>query len=257
MRPLSVVIITLNEEKNIARCLESVKNLADEILVVDSFSTDATKSICIDHGVTFLEQSFLGYIEQKNFALGKAKYDFVLSLDADEALDETLCNSIAREKTSDFPVDAYTMNRLSYYCGKWIRHGTWYPDTKLRLLNRHKGNWGGTNPHDKLEMQNGIDAQHLKGDILHYTYYTMEEHMLQANKFSTIAAKAMNKQGKKSNWFKILVNPAIAFLTSFVIKGGFLDGFYGYCIARTHSFQTFQKYIKLMQIQRQGRSDDR
>jgi len=251
MRSLSVVIITLNEEKNIARCLESVKNLADEILVVDSFSNDATKAICIAHGVTFLEQPFLGYIEQKNFALGKAKHEFVLSLDADEALDETLCTSIAHEKASDFPAEAYTMNRLSYYCGQWIRHGSWYPDTKLRLLNRHKGKWGGTNPHDKLEMNDGITSQHLKGDILHYTYYTMEEHMLQANKFSTIAAKAMLNQGKKSNWFKIVINPFTAFFTSYVVKAGFLDGFFGYCIARTHAFQTFQKYIKLMQLQRQ------
>src|SRR4030095_13187537 len=120
---------------------------------------------------------------------------------------EKVCISIAHEKASDFPAEAYTMNRLSYYCGQWIRHGSWYPDTKLRLLNRHKGKWGGTNPHDKLEMKNGVTAQHLKGDILHYTYYTMEEHMLQANKFSTIAAKAMLNQGKKSNWFKIVVNP--------------------------------------------------
>jgi glycosyltransferase involved in cell wall biosynthesis len=126
MRQLSVVIITLNEEKNIARCLESVKNLADEILVVDSLSNDATKSICIAHGVTFLEQSFLGYIEQKNFALSKAKHEFVLSLDADEALDETLSTSIAHEKASDFPAEAYTMNRLSY-CGQWISMATGIP----------------------------------------------------------------------------------------------------------------------------------
>jgi len=251
MRSLSVVIITLNEEKNIGRCLESVKNLADEILVVDSYSTDATQSICLAHGATFLQQAFLGYIEQKNFALSKAKHDFVLSLDADEALDPALLESIAREKATDFPFEAYTMNRLSYYCGQWIRHGSWYPDKKLRLLNRHKGKWGGTNPHDKLETQVNVPVQHLSGDILHYTYYTMEEHMLQANKFSSIAASAMNKQGKKSNWFKILVNPAIAFITSFFVKAGFLDGFYGYCIARTHAFQTFQKYIKLMQLQKQ------
>ena len=250
MRPLSVVIITLNEEKNIGRCLESVKNLADEILVVDSYSTDGTQSICLAHGVTFLQQSFLGYIEQKNFALSKAKHDFVLSLDADEALDPALLQSIGREKAADFPFEAYSMNRLSYHCGQWIRHGSWYPDKKLRLLNRHKGKWGGTNPHDKLEMEVKAPVQHLSGDILHYTYYTMEEHMLQANKFSTIAANAMNKQGKKSNWFKILVNPATAFFTSFFVKAGFLDGFYGYCIARTHAFQTFQKYIKLMQLQK-------
>ena len=251
MRPLSVVIITLNEEKNIGRCLNSVKNIADEILVVDSHSTDATRSICLAHGVTFVEQAFLGYIEQKNFALSHAHNDFVLSLDADEALDEKLIQSIMLEKEADFPSEAYTMNRLSYYCGQWIRHGSWYPDKKLRLLNRHRGKWGGTNPHDKLEMQSSVPVRHLKGDILHYTYYTLEEHMLQANKFSTISARAMMKQGKKSNWFKILLNPAIAFFTSYIVKAGFLDGFYGYCIARTQAFQTFQKYIKLMQLQRQ------
>jgi len=250
MRQLSVVIITLNEEKNIARCLESVKKLADEILVVDSFSNDATKAICIAHGVTFLEQPFLGYIEQKNFALGKAKHEFVLSLDADEALDETLCTSIAHEKASDFPAEAYTMNRLSYYCGQWIRHGSWYPDTKLRLLNRHKGKWGGTNPHDKLEMNDGITSQHLKGDILHYSFNSFEEHADQNNKFSSISAESLFKRGKKTNLFKIVFNPSWAFVRSYWLRLGFLDGFYGFVIAVNIAHLTFLKHSKLYKKQK-------
>src|SRR5471030_233137 len=126
MSSLSVVIITYNEEKNIDRCLRSLRGIADEIVVVDSLSTDNTESICMQYGVRFISQPFLGYIEQKNFALDQASHDHVLSLDADESLSELLLESIADEKQKGFPVDGYTMNRCSSFCGKWIRHGAWY-----------------------------------------------------------------------------------------------------------------------------------
>ncbi|HZI54894.1 MAG TPA: glycosyltransferase family 2 protein [Chitinophagaceae bacterium] len=124
MKKLSVTIITFNEEKHIERCLRSVKGVADEIVIVDSLSADKTKEICLSHSVVFIEQPFLGYIEQKNFALSKASYEHVLCLDADEALSDELAASVMKEKEKGFPVDGYTMNRLNYYCGKWIRHGT-------------------------------------------------------------------------------------------------------------------------------------
>src|SRR6516225_8076489 len=148
MTSVSIVIITFNEEKNIRRCLESVKEIADEIVVVDSLSTDHTKSICKEFGVRFIEQKFLGYIEQKNFALDQAKYDYVLSLDADEAISKELVKSIQEVKQNP-ESDGYRMNRLTNFCGKWIKHGSWYPDTKLRVFNRKKARWGGINPHDK------------------------------------------------------------------------------------------------------------
>ena len=174
MTALSVVIITFNEEKNIGRCLQSIQSIANEVIVVDSLSTDATENICKQYNVRFISQSFLGYIEQKNFALQQASNDYVLSLDADEMLSDDLIKSIASIKTKTSLADAYSMNRCSSFCGKWIKHGSWYPDKKIRLLNTKKGKWGGTNPHDKIEMQTGSNIQHVKGDLFHYSYYSLE-----------------------------------------------------------------------------------
>ncbi len=247
---LSVAIITFNEEKNIARCLQSVQAIADEILIVDSFSTDKTKEIVQGYkNIKYIEQSFLGYIEQKNFALKNASNDFILSLDADEALDEILIQNILVEKDKGFLNDAYSMNRCSNFCGKWIKYGTWYPDVKLRLFNKNMGNWGGTNPHDKVELKQNIKPTHLEGDILHYTYYTIEEMITQMNKFTTIQAQAMHQQGKRSNWIKMFINPIVAFINGFVCKAGFLNGFDGFTIAKTVAYQTHLKYAKLKRLQ--------
>ena len=251
---LSVSIITFNEEKNIARCIRSVAEIADEIVVVDSLSTDNTKQICLDLGTKFIEQPFLGYKEQKNFALEQVQHDHVLSLDADEALSPELLSSIKREKAAGFAASGYTMNRRSWYCDSWIYHGYWYPDTKLRLAKRSKVNWKGINPHDKLEIDSSEKVVHLAGDILHYTYYTIDEHVQQGNKFSTIAAKAYFEQGKRSSILKLLVNPAWAFFSSYLLKKGFLDGFNGYVISKQTANQTFLKYAKLLQLQRQAKA---
>lgn len=252
MASLSVVIITYNEEKNIRRCLESVRGLAAEIVVVDSLSTDGTEGICHEFGVRFIEQAFLGYIEQKNFALDQAVHDMVLSLDADEALDEPLRAAIVQVMEDGFPADGYMMNRCSNYCGKWIRHGSWYPDRKLRLWNRRKGRWGGVNPHDKVEMQAGSRITRLPGDILHYSYYSFSEHIAQLNRFTSIQAAAMYKQGKRASLIKLVASPVAAFIAGYFFKGGFLDGADGLMIARSVSYQTFAKYVKLLELQRKG-----
>ena len=249
MQPLSVSIITFNEEKNIARCLDSIKDIANEIVVIDSNSTDNTESICRQYGVKFLKQSFLGYIEQKNFALEQCKHNAVLCLDADECLSPTLIKSIKEAKLKDFPADAYTMNRCTNFCGKWIKNGTWYPDKKLRLFNKQKGKWAGTNPHDKIEMTDNIKPVFFKGDIYHYSYYTVEEVLTQQNKFTTIQAKAMLQQGKRSSVFKLIINPLVAFVSGYVFKLGFLDGVDGFFIASTVSYNTMVKYYKLLRLQ--------
>lgn len=250
MTPFSVVIITYNEEKNIGRCLESVKDVADEIIVVDSMSTDGTKAICASYSVTFIEQPFLGYIEQKNFAMNSASNNYVLSLDADECLSDELKKSILTEKQNDFTFDCYRMNRLSSFCGQWIKHGTWYPDRKIRLINRQKGKWGGVNPHDKIVMIEDTSLKQLRGDMLHYTYETIDQIMAQTNKFTTIQSKAMFEQGKRSNVIKLVVSPLTAFISSYIIKRGFLDGYNGFIIARFASHATLAKYAKLLHLQR-------
>jgi glycosyltransferase involved in cell wall biosynthesis len=242
---ISVVIITFNEERNIARCLDSVAEIADEIVVVDSFSKDRTKEVCSNYpSVRFLENPFKGHIEQKNFALDQAKFDIVLSLDADEALSENLKKSIWEVKRN-MQFDAYEFNRLSNYCGDWIRHGSWYPDVKLRLFNRHKVRWQGINPHDKAELIVPGKVKHLKGDLLHYTYYTVDEHTRKLDYFSTLAAEAYFKKGKKAGIFQLLVNPSFAFFRDYILRRGFLDGYSGWLIARLTAFYTLQKYAKL------------
>jgi glycosyltransferase involved in cell wall biosynthesis len=250
MAPLSAAIITLNEEKNIGRCLESLKDIADEIVVVDSGSTDKTKEICEGFGVRFIVQPFLGYIQQKNFALDATTYPHVLSLDADEALSPELRNSIVTAKANGFPCTGYTMNRLSWFCDSWIRHGSWYPDRKLRLVFKLAARWVGLNPHDKLELTKPSTEKHLAGDLLHYTYYSLDEYILQGNKFSSISAKAMFEEGKKAGYINLIWNPFMAFIKNYVFRAGFMDGFNGYIIARQSASQTFFKYAKLIKLQR-------
>lgn len=244
MEKLSVVVITFNEERNIGRCIESVKKIADEIVVLDSFSTDRTAEIAGRMGATVFRQTFAGYIEQKNNALQLASHPFVLSLDADEAIDPVL--EAAIEKVKQAPAaKGYSMNRCTNYCGRFIRHGTWYPDRKLRLFYKTEAGWAGINPHDKVALHGGGPVVHLPGDILHYSYDSLEEHISQNNRFSTISAQTYLEKGKKAGWFKMVVNPLWAFINCYLIRGGFLDGFYGWVIAVNVAHLTFMKYYKL------------
>ena len=164
---ISVAVITFNEERNIERCLKSVVSLADEIVVVDSLSSDKTVEIAQTNGARVVSQKFLGYIEQKNFAIDQCSNDWVLSLDADECLSETLLANLNAIKNNPPAADGIRMARMTSYCGQWIKHGGWYPDKKVRLINKHKARWGGINPHDELIVQGLV--KEVKGDILHYS----------------------------------------------------------------------------------------
>jgi glycosyltransferase involved in cell wall biosynthesis len=245
MIPLSAVIITFNEEKNIGRCIDSLIGIADDIVVVDSFSTDKTEAICRSKGVRFVQHAFEGHIQQKNWAITQATYPHVLSLDADEALDETLKRSILAVK-QDWKKQGYYMNRLTCYCGKWIRHCGWYPDKKLRLWDSTKGHWTGINPHDKYELHAGDEnTAHLKGDILHYSFYTIEQHIKQVDYFTNISSKALFEKGKKANTLHLLINPVVKFFRDYIFKLGFLDGYYGFIVCRISAKATYLKYTKL------------
>lgn len=248
---ISAVIITFNEEKNIQRCLNSLEGVVDEIVVVDSFSTDKTQEICKKHNVQFVSHAFEGHIQQKNWAITQASNKYVLSLDADEALSEELKKSILEVK-NNWQHEGYCFNRMTNYCGKWIKHGHWYPDVKLRLWDSTKGKWGGKNPHDTYLLNSGEKGKHIKGDLHHYSYYTVEEHWKQADKFSTIAAKAYHEAGKKSSWFKVMFSPLSRFVSSYFFNGGFLDGQYGWVIARITYWETRQKYLKLKELYLKG-----
>lgn len=251
MTPISAVIITFNEEKNIGRCLESLQGIADDIVVLDSFSTDRTQAICESFGVRFVQHPFAGHIEQKNEAISHAKFPHVLSLDADEALDEALKKSILEVK-ENWTHSGYTMNRLTNYCGHWIRHCGWYPDTKLRLWDSRLGKWGGTNPHDKFEFLDAKTAsKHLKGDLLHYSYYTREDHYKQIEYFTTILAKAQFETGKKAPLLTWIFSPVVKFFKDYFIKLGILDGAAGFTICRLSAYATFVKYKKLRKLHRE------
>ena len=245
MPQLSVVIITFNEEKNIARCLDSIKEIADDVVVIDSFSTDKTEEICKTKGARFIQHKFEGHIEQKNYAITMANYPHILSLDADEVLDAELKKSILEVK-NNWRYDGYYMNRLTNYCGKWIRHSGWYPDSKLRLWDSRKGSWGGTNPHDKYMMFAGDKTtSSLKGDILHYSYYTLDDHYKQVNYFTDILAKAQFEKGQKVSLLKWYLSPVVKFFRDYIFKLGFLDGLAGYTVCKISAYATYLKYKKL------------
>ncbi len=246
MIKVSAVIITYNEEKSIARCLRSLKTVADEIIVVDSFSSDNTKAICLEEGAKFTEHVFEGHIQQKNVALSLASHDFVLSLDADEYLSEELIHSISTVKKNTTQ-QAYSMNRVTGIGGRWIYSTDWYPDRKLRLWNKAVGEWGGYNPHDTVILKKGIAVSHLKGDLMHDGYVDYNDLMQKANQYARIFAQA-NQHKKSSTVFKILYKSMYTFIRNYIIKFGFMSGFDGLVISVTNTYYTFFKYAMLREL---------
>ncbi|MEW6467489.1 MAG: glycosyltransferase family 2 protein [Bacteroidota bacterium] len=254
MPSLSVVIITYNEERNIGRCLDSVKDIADEIVVLDSFSTDRTEAICKEKGAKFFQHAFDGHIEQKNRAVTYARFPHVLSLDADEALSEELKRSILEVKNT-WTRDGYYMNRLTNYCGKWIKHCGWYPDAKLRLWDSRKGKWTGVNPHDRYEMLEGDrNTGFLRGDLLHYSYYTLDDHYRQIDYFTDISARELFRKDARAGWLRTYSSPVIKFVRDYFIKLGFLDGKAGFTISRISAYGAFLKYKKLRTLRANAKS---
>ena len=247
MIKLSAVIITFNEERNIGRCLDALAGVVDEVVIVDSFSTDKTEEICRAKGARFLQNRFEGFGAQKNWALMQASYPCVLSLDADEALSEELRNSILLVK-NNWQHDGYTMNRLTNYCGQWIRHSGWYPDRKLRLFDRRKGRWGDDAVHEKVIMEAGSTTGHLEGDLLHYSYYNVDEHIERVRKYADLSARAMFAQGKRTTWLKVIFSPVFKFLRNYVLKLGVLDGAAGWTICKIAAYETYLKYRTLLRL---------
>ncbi len=247
MYPLSLVIITFNEEKNIGRCISSAREVADEVIVLDSYSTDNTVEIARSLGAIIYQEKFRGYIGQKNYAMKLATHNYILSLDADEALSPALAASILKVKKTLYH-RAYSMNRCTSFCGHFIRHGLWYPDRKVRLFDRTVAQWGGLNPHDKIILDGNYIPQHLEGDILHYSFNTTEDLVWQGNRLSSIAASSLYANGNTSSWLKMLIHPSWAFINGYFFRRGFLDGVNGFTIAIHTSHQVFMKYNKLYKL---------
>ena len=256
MIKLSVVIITFNEEKNLPRCLDSVKELADEILVVDSLSSDNTLSIAQGYGARTISQKFLGHIEQKNFACANAQYDWILSLDADEALDPILADNIKKVKAGP-QAQAFRFARLNNFCGKWIYHSGWYPDAKIRLFNRREGMWKGENPHDRLELHDANSKPlFLKGNLLHYSFYSISDYVKKIERYTEIASRLRVEKGKNYSLLQIWLVPKWKFFSDYIFRLGILDGYAGYLVCRLNAMETMIKYAKTRQYaewKKQGR----
>lgn len=245
---LSAVIIALNEEDRIEDALKSCLDTADEIVVVDSYSTDKTVEIAKKYGAKIFQKEFVDYGSQKNFALQKATYEWVLNLDADERISERLKEEIIKlKKEKHIKPDGFLINRKTSYLGRWIKHSGWYPDRKLRLFKKEKSRWQGR-IHERLLLDG--ETARLAGDILHYTYRDMNDHIKRLNRYSRMQAQDIVKNKKNCLYLRSLLLPPITFLRFYVWKAGFLDGFPGLIIALVSSWATAMKYLKAIEIRK-------
>lgn len=240
---LSVVIITLNEARNLGRCLESVQGLADDIVVVDSFSTDSTRDIAERFGARFIQRKFDGYVHQKNFADQQAAFSHILALDADEALTPELALEIAMVK-ENWTRPGYYLKRLTNYCGTWVKHGGWYPDKKLRLYNREQGRWHGLLLHEEYRLHTGLQTGQLTSDLLHYSFPSLSDHLRQVDHFTNVFSQEMRLQGRKPSFWPMLYKPVSKFIEMYLLKAGFRDGAVGFNIAVISSYAAYVKYAK-------------
>jgi len=247
MTKISAAIITFNEEKNIKRCIDSL-DFVDEVIVVDSLSSDKTCEIAKELGASVIDQKFLGHIDQKQLAVENCSHDWVLSLDADEEVSEELKASILELLKSPLAYEAYEMKRVSFHLGKWIRHGGWYPDKKIRLFNKKHAHWGGYNPHDKVIVDGKVGM--LDGDLKHYVFKDLRHNIDTNNSYSSIMAEDMNVKGKKFSYIKLFLKPVGKFLEVYVYKKGFLDGMPGFIIAIGASYSMFLKFAKLWELEK-------
>jgi glycosyltransferase involved in cell wall biosynthesis len=244
---LTLTVITKNEEDRIGDCLDSA-TLADEALVLDSGSTDRTAAIAGEKGARVEEHPFDGHREQKDRAVGMAETDWILALDADERLSPELAEEIGRVLDGDDLPAAFSMPRRTFYLGRWIDHGGWYPDRKVRLFDRRRARWGGVNPHDHVQVDG--EVRRLSGDILHYSYRSMSDHLKQIDFFTTISAKEKHAAGMKPGILRMLFHPIGKFLRMYFLKLGFLDGRAGFIVAVLGSYYVFLKYAKLAELAR-------
>ncbi len=245
---ITVCIICGNEESNIERCLKSV-TWADEVLVVDSFSHDKTPEIARRYTPNVIQKAWLGYIGQKKFIAEMAKGPWVLFVDADEEISPTLRAEIEKKFSKPLPAEVHGFDcpRLVPYLGRWIRHGDWYPDTKLRLFKKAFGECGGKEPHDRVYVTGTV--QRLRGELFHYTYTDIEDQLATINRFSSISANTHDEEGRRVNVCDLIFRSIYRFVRGYVFKLGFLDGIPGLIVAKNVAFGTFAKYAKLWEIQ--------
>ena len=243
--PLSVAIITLNEEDNLPRCLESIRGLAAEIVVVDSGSTDRTRDVAARAGVVFKVNPWPGYVAQKNLALSLCTQSWILFLDADEEVSPELAASLRQLFAGGEPREqGFFCNRLNFYLGQWIRHA-WYPEWRLRLVHGKKARWVGLDVHEKLEVD-GV-TRRLPGDLLHYPFASLQDHFQNTLKYARLAADSAARTGRTCRWYEAVFSPWMAFLKVLVLRSGWRDGWRGWVIAGAKWMNVFAKYAFLLE----------
>lgn len=246
-KKLSAIIVCFNEEDNIGDCLESLR-WCDEIIVVDSFSTDRTVEICRQYTDRVIQREWRGYQDQKAFAHSQATGDWVLVLDSDERasaeLKEEIQQALSRDRNH---YDGYAMPRLVFYLGRWWRRGGWYPDYKVRLFRRDRASWGGAEPHDKIIVEGKV--RRLRSPIYHFSYRDMDDHVQRINRFTTLSSRELKRAGGRWRLIAALARPAARFFHSYVLERGFLEGFAGFYVALTAAVYVFLKYAKLWELE--------
>lgn len=249
MELLSACIIVRNEEHNIRGCLETVR-WVDEIVVVDAFSEDATVSICREYTNRVLQREWTGFYDQVHFAVESCRNPWVLYIEADERLSPTLIAEIQREFSADpVPWDGFSLPRLTYFLGRWIRHGTWYPDRLNRIFRKERFVLGGAEPH--LQMRVDGRVKRLRGELLHYTGRDLSWFLRKMDHYTASVARTKREKGQKFRWRDLIVRPPARFLKSYFLKAGFLDGRQGFVIAALSAFYVFTKYLKLWELEQQ------
>lgn len=252
---ISAVIITYNEERIIARSIDSLKSVVDEVIVIDSFSTDRTIEICKEKGAVVLQNKFEGYKTQKHFATTKAKHEWILSIDADEVLSNELINSLLKwRKNQKYSNDlssqslqtaGYFVSRRTDFCGTWVNYGGWYPDKKLRFFNRNLGQWSGRNVHEFVKIKEGFSTSSLKGDLLHYSINEPAELLRKLFTYSEMGARFMNEEGRSTSFIEAIYKSSFRWLRQTIFQLGFLDGMLGLKIAKQNTLATYWKYRRL------------
>ena len=253
---ISACVIVFNEERKIRRCLESL-TWCDEIVVLDSFSTDRTVDICREFTDRIFQHVWLGYVGQRNKVRELARHPWIFNIDSDEEVSPGLRREIEEAFAYGEPAyRGYEFPRQVFYLGKWINHGEWYPDVKLRLFHRDFGRSEGEEPHDKVVVNGPV--QRLHNPLWHYTYDDLRDHMDTLDRFSTISARQKFVQDPRFHLLDFLTRPPLRFLKGYVLKGGFRDGWHGLIIAVICSFGVFMKYAKLWELarRRQGNFKD-
>ena len=247
MDKITAVIITQDEERNIGRCLDSLRGVADEVVVVDSGSSDRTEQICRAAGVRFEHHDWAGYSGQKNYANSLATHPWLLSIDADEALSPELRTSLLQLKERGFDKSTvYSFNRLANYCGRWIHHCGWYPDTCVRLWHVGIATWDGL-VHEELRYSTNVLYTKVKGDLWHYSYYTVDEHARRTVKYATMAGEKAYELGQRFRGC-IGAKTAWTFIRNYIFRLGFLDGKTGFLVCKMSAFYTLIKYAKLREL---------